>query len=490
MERALRIGYVLAIFLLFTGSATADWQQTFGGEAPDGGNYFQQTSDGGYIIVGTTESYGAGTGDLWLIKTDANGAKQWDKTFGGPNYDRGYCVQQTADGGYVIAGFFGGIPYGAPHGAWLIRTDANGNMQWEKVFTEAGGNTLGVVQAADGGYVLAGVTSRSDILLGSDIMLIKTDANGTVEWEKQLGEPGTEHMETAWSLQLTADGGYIIAGSVCALETFSFEGLLMKTDAEGNQVWSKTFAGIIEFPTEFSSVKQTANGGYVVTGWTGEPVWLVKTDASGNEEWNRTFDSLGRSQGFSVLQTTEGDYVIAGWAYRDDYSHYAFLKKVNADGFELWNRTFPGDLGANCVQQATDGSYVIVGEAETGTPESSNIDVMLANTLADLTQTSPVSPADKVVLSTPPTFEWMPDGGMDNAFAVDFSLSSSFRKSWSTYTNLHQTIHGFTWQMPKSAWNKVPYGKTVYWRVRGMDLDHEPRTVIISDPIRSFFKQQ
>ena len=158
------------------------WSQTFGGISSDWGYSVQQTNDGGYIITGNTNSFGNGSSDVYLIKTDGNGNEQWSQTFGGTDGDEGYSVKQTTDGGYIITGWT--ASFGSPYGQiYLIKTDGNGNEQWSQTFggtiwnsSVSSGNS--VQQTTDGGYIITGmINNEFDIM---DIILIKTDSNGNI----------------------------------------------------------------------------------------------------------------------------------------------------------------------------------------------------------------------------------------------------------------------------------------------------------------------
>ncbi|MFZ8835404.1 MAG: hypothetical protein ACO2O5_14605 [Candidatus Caldipriscus sp.] len=169
----------------------------------------QQTSDGGYIVAGRTYSFGAGGWDILLIKTDANGNLIWAKTYGGTYDDWASSVQQTSDGGYIVAGYTESLGAGW-YDIFLIKTDANGNRIWAKTY---GGTSAeyanSVQQTSDGGYIVAGWTYSFSAVVDWNIFLIKTDANGNVQWAKTYG--GTDY-DLAFSVEQTSDGGYIAAG--------------------------------------------------------------------------------------------------------------------------------------------------------------------------------------------------------------------------------------------------------------------------------------
>jgi hypothetical protein len=202
---------------------------TFGGNSDDVGMSVRQTSDGGYIVAGYTSSYGAGSANVWLIKTDSNGNKVWDKTFGGDSPDAGMSVQQTSDGGYIVVGYTGSYGAGSSD-VWLIKTDSNGNKVWDKTFGGMAPDVgMSVRQTADGGYVIAGFTMSSGAG-GEDVWLVKTDSNGNKVWDKTFG--GTSADE-GWSVQQTTDGGYIIAGFTMSSGAGCVDVWLIKLGPEG-----------------------------------------------------------------------------------------------------------------------------------------------------------------------------------------------------------------------------------------------------------------
>lgn len=342
-----------------------EWNATFGGSNIDVGYATRQTSDGGYIITGYTRSYGAAGHNIWLIKTDSLGNELWNKTFGGSNDDEGQSVQQTTDGGYIIAGWTKSSGAGMKD-LWIIKTDSLGNEIWNKLF--GGGNDDGatcVQQTTDGGYIITGYTSSFGT--GSvDVWLIKTNSLGNQEWSKTVGGYSSDG---AWSVQQTSDGGYIITGW-----TYSYgpgyvgNVWLVKTDGLGNQVWNKAFGGADVDRGYW--VQQTTDGGYIITGYTSsfgaglDDALLIKTDASGNEEWNHTFGGTGRDYGNSVQQTIDGGYIIAGYTLSYGAgSEDVWVIKTDSLGNELWDETFGGissDVGYS-VQQTTDTGYIVAG---------------------------------------------------------------------------------------------------------------------------------
>ena len=256
--------------------------KTFGGSSFDLAHSVQQTMDGGYIITGETESYGTGDYDFWLIKTDLVGNELWNQTYGGSSDDRAYSVQQTTDGGYIIAGYTSSYGVGG-YDFWLVKTDAYGNEQWNQTY---GGSSddraYSVQQTMDGGYIIAGYTLSYGA--GSwDFWLVKTDAYGDEQWDQTYGG-GSE--DVAHSVQQTTDGGYIIAGHTSSYGVGNYDFWLVKTNAYGNEQWNQTYGGNVTDVAH--SVQQNIDGGYIIAGYTssygagGYDFWLVKTDAYGN----------------------------------------------------------------------------------------------------------------------------------------------------------------------------------------------------------------
>lgn len=339
-----------------------EWNKTFGGSQDDIGEWVEQTSDGGYIVAGRTGILAGWQLDALLIKTDANGNMSWNKTFGGSVGDWIECVQQTSDGGYILGGTT--IPYGAgDKDWWLIKTDSNGNKVWDKTF---GGSSLEVMQRAyqttDGGYILVGNTFTFSAG-GGDIWLIKTDTNGSQVWSRTFGGIYDEY---GYDVQQTTDEGYIIAGLTYSYGAGNGDAWLIKTDLNGNKIWNRTFGG--SGSDWGHSVRQTSDGDYIIGGATASSgaglrdAWVIKTDSSGTALWTKTYGGSNNDQCQTVEQTSDGGYIISGT--KDDGPGDFWLIKADTNGNELWNKTFGGsgvDSGRS-AHQTSDEGYIIVGE--------------------------------------------------------------------------------------------------------------------------------
>ncbi|MBN1860895.1 MAG: hypothetical protein JW840_05485 [Candidatus Thermoplasmatota archaeon] len=349
--------------------AINSWTKTFGGWRRDAGFSIQQTMDGGFIIVGVTESYGAGKNDVWLIKTDSSGDKSWDKTFGGTDRDFGNSVQQTKDGGYIIAGETRSYGNGLDD-VWLIKTDSDGEMIWDTTFGYDDSDSASQVrQTNDGGFIIVGDVNNNGGGV-SDVWVIKTDTNGEMVWNRTFdgkGKPISHDYGT--SIALTSDGGYIItAATFTTQDTYGYNIWLIKIDENGNTLWDKNIGGA---DGEYiSSVIQTNDGGFVMVGVdsysnSNESLWILKTDGNGEFLWEQKYTGVGMARGESIQQTSDGGYIVVGFTYTKYTRYRALIIKTDSDGEYEWSSIHFSWLG-NCiafsVQETSDGGYIVVGD--------------------------------------------------------------------------------------------------------------------------------
>lgn len=259
------------------------WSRLYGGFDNDYGISVAQTADDDFVIGGFTETYGAGIRDMYLFKTNALGDTLWTKTYGGPSIDAATDMQQTTDGGFILVGYT--FSFGAGNSdVYVIRTDANGDILWQKTY---GGelNDIGqsIIQTQDGGFIICGETESFD--LGTlEVYVLKINAAGVVEWSKAYG--GNE-FESGRSIAETEDG-YAIAGYTRSFGAGSEDFYLIKTNDQGDLTWAKTYGGNSDDSAQ--SIKHTDDDGFIMTGYTRSfgagalDIYLVKTDALGNSD--------------------------------------------------------------------------------------------------------------------------------------------------------------------------------------------------------------
>lgn len=347
----------LILFISLISFSQITFQKTYGDGtlSSEIGNSVQQTNDAGYIIAGSTQSFGAGDYDAYLIRTDYNGDILWTKTYGSTANEKAYSIQQTTDGGYIIAG------YNEPR-INLIRTDSIGNLLWtKKYYAPFGDDVLGysVQQTMEGGYIISGVIVTGFGQGPSYIYLIKTDSTGNLTWTKIFD--GASYLGQS-STQQTTDGGYIITGSAVISGSGDEDFYLIKTDTIGNLVWAKTYGGANNDVSWFGG--QTIDGGYIIAGQTESfglgnfDVYLIKTDSIGDTLWTKTLGTTDFEAAYCIYQTPDSGYIISG-----KNNSKGYLLKTDASGNPLWSKRYDAFYNdfANSVCATSDGGYIVAG---------------------------------------------------------------------------------------------------------------------------------
>ncbi|QSB26135.1 T9SS type A sorting domain-containing protein [Flavobacterium sp. CLA17] len=394
---------LLALFsIIITQAQSIQWQKPLGGPQFEEGRCIQQTNDGGYIVAGYSHSsIGNRNEEAYIVKLNASGTIEWEKKYGGTGNDFARSIQQTADGGYMIAGSttsndgdvsgnHGGADY------WIVKLDAAGTIAWQKTY---GGTSYdkaeSIRQTSDGGYIMVGYAySNNGDVSGNhgeaDIWIVKIDATGTIVWQKSLGGTRDDFAE---KIIQTADGGYIMAGGttsnngdVSGNHSLGLDFWIVKLDGTGTITWKKCLGGTDEdFPT---SIQQTTDGGYILTGNTGSTngdvvgnhdiidniktndAWVVKLNATGTIQWQKCLGGTASEDPSSIQQTSDGGYIVAGDTNSNDGdvsgkhgNTDVWIVKLDVTGNIQWQKCLGGSSHETVYsnQQTSDGGYIMTG---------------------------------------------------------------------------------------------------------------------------------
>src|SRR2546426_10692547 len=354
------------------------WVRTYGGSGIEQGYSVHQTSDGGFIVAGSTNSSGAGGSDAWLIRLDPSGLVIWQKAFGTVGEEFAVGTQQTTDGGFVVSGSTG--PVGFVGNAWIFKTDATGNVQWQNMYGGFGCCLLPIQQTSDDGFIVAGFTDNSGM---GDVQVLRLNSTGAVMWARTYGNPTA--FDAAFSIQTTPDGGFVVAGIT---NGYAVNGLIagdfwvFKIGATGDVVWQHAYGGP---GADYAiSIAKTSDNGFVVAGWTnsfgagGNDAWVLRLDNTGRVIWQKAYGGKGDDVAFSVGQTSDGGFIVAGSTNSSGAGgRDAWLFKLASTGNVVWQKTYggPGDDNAVSAEETTDGGFVFA--ATTSSFGNGNSDVWI-----------------------------------------------------------------------------------------------------------------
>ncbi|MBK6996275.1 MAG: T9SS type A sorting domain-containing protein [Lewinellaceae bacterium] len=376
---------------------TIQWQKTLGGSTFEEIYSIQQTTDGGFVMVGVTLSNNGdvsgnhGGFDFWVVKMTVAGDIQWKKAYGGSNNDWPYSIQQTNDGGYIMTGLTmsnNGDVFGN-HGdrdCWVVKLNEVGIIQWQKTLGGSGADeAFSVKQTNDSGYIVAGSSGSNDGDVSGnhgydDTWVVKLSETGAIQWQKSLGGSSTD---IARCIIQTMDGGYIMAG-----ESDSNDGdvsvnygnpdfWIVKLDGNGSIEWEKSLGG--PALDVASAICQLGDGSYVVTGYVGSGVpghhgsfdyMVVKLSSSGEVVWDKVYGGSSIDQAFDIQPTTDGGFVVIGHTQsvngdvlNNNGGKDFWVLKLNEAGEISWQKTLGGSMGESgySIRQTNDGGYILGG---------------------------------------------------------------------------------------------------------------------------------
>lgn len=404
--------------LLFSQSPVIEWQKTYGGSITEYCQEMHPTTDGGFILIGTTSSnngdvthnYGYQKSSMWIIKTDALGDTLWTRVFGGSEYDEGKSIQQTKDGGYLAVGRASSTDYDLldrdpANVNWVIKLDENGNKEWSNYIN--GDYIFNFDQTSDGGYILGGYSFGKDYLGNSghgreDYFLVKLDVDGNLEWSKLYGG-----SQEDWGRNViqTKDKGFLLVGhtrssdgDVSYNHSDQNEIWLVKTDKDGGLLWEKSLGGtdsdhasdvIQKTDSSYLIICQTASSDGDVTDALGsEDFWLVHLDKNGSAILNsKSYGGTSGDRPLSISPTIDGGYLICGDTYSNDNdvsgrkgSGDYWVLKIDANYQVTWAINLGGtDYDTAVSAEETMDGYIIVA----GTSRSANGDVTDNNGFQD-----------------------------------------------------------------------------------------------------------
>jgi uncharacterized repeat protein (TIGR01451 family) len=312
-----------------------------------------QTSDGGYILAGDTDNFGAGGRDFWVLKLDSSGAVTWQKTYGGSATETATSIQQTSDGGYIVTGYAYSFGAGSSD-IWVLKLTSTGAVSWQKTYGGSGAELGSIIrQTSDGGYILAAATNSYGV--NYDVWILKLDSSGNVSWQKRYG---TTSRQYAHSMELTNDGGYIIAGETYEAGNYDF--WVLKLDSAGAIDWQKTYGGTDV--DKATSIQQTRDGGYIVAGETKSfavglnyDVWVLKLTSTGTVSWQKVYGAVNSNNGAQIVAARDGTYTVAStgpWVFNLDSS----------SGSINWQRYFTVQEKPGSLLQTSDDGYLIADD--------------------------------------------------------------------------------------------------------------------------------
>jgi uncharacterized delta-60 repeat protein len=369
MKRIILSGMLFLIFISFI-SLYAQWAGTYGGSLSDDVHSFQQTTDGGYIVAGSTNSFGAGSDDFWILKFTSDGGIEWQKTYGGSVNDVAHSIQQTSDGGYIVAGETSSFGTEGQD-IWVLKLASDGGIEWQRTY---GGDEVvsasSIRQTVDGGYiVVARIHTIGEDKWGNDIWILKLTSDGDIEWQKTYGG---NRNDTASFLQQRSDGGYIVVGHTESFGAGGADIWILKLSPAGNIEWQKTYGGSED--EVVNSFQQTSDGGYIAAGRTesfgaGEnDFWILKLTSDGDIEWQKTYGESEGEGASSIQQTIDGGYIVAGST--NIYAEWGsnsrgniWILKLSSTGATEWKHAYGGGYtySASSIRQTSDGGYIVTG---------------------------------------------------------------------------------------------------------------------------------